>query len=536
MNISDIGDISIKFCGGCNPKINRGQIAEEVEKLLAAFGSDVSYNELKVDFIIYISGCSANCAERYNKTDVPCIVVAGESIDSLPVAEYNLAAEIISRVRGIALNNWKTTYRDKIVSAEQALKSVKSGDRVLLGHACGEPPTLVDALVERAPELSNVEIVHMVAMGKGKYAQPGMEKSFRHNGLFIGAPTRKALEEGRADYTPCFFSEIPRLFQDKILPVDVLLMQVTPPDEEGYCSLGVSSDYTKPASQCSGTVIAQMNKFMPWTEGSKIHLDELNYIVESDTPIVELAPPKIGDVERAIGQNVAALICDGATLQLGIGAIPDAVLLFLEEKKDLGIHSEMFSDGVVHLAELGVVNNKKKTINTGKFTATFLMGTRKLYDFVDHNPDVQMLPVDYVNDPYVAGQYDNLMSINSALQVDLMGQVNAEMIGPNQFSGIGGQVDFVRGASRSKGGKSIIALPSTAAGGKISRICIVLDHGAGVTTSRGDVHYVVTEYGVADLRGKSLRLRAEALIAIAHPDFREALRAGAKELGRIPKN
>lgn len=426
------------------------------------------------------------------------------------------------------MQDWRSRCKNKMVSAEEALSHVKSGDRVVVGHACGEPPTLVEALVARAPELQDVEIVHMVAMGPAKYAQPGMEKSFRHNALFVGASTRKAVEEKRGDFTPCFFSEIPRLFREKILPVDVVLFQVTPPDEEGFCSFGVSADYTVAAAECAHLVIAQMNSRMPHTNGSKIHLDSIQYIVEKDEPIIELQPPKIGEVEKRIGENVSKLIPNGATLQLGIGAIPDAVLLFLKDKKDLGIHSEMFSDGVVVLAEMGVVTNQKKTINQGKFTATFLMGSKKLYDFVDNNPKVELLPVDYVNDPYVIGQYDNMIAINSALQVDLMGQVNAEMIGTRQFSGIGGQIDFIRGASRSHGGKSIIAIPSTAAHGKISRIVSELDCGAAVSTSRNDVHFIVTEYGIADLRGKSLRQRAQALINIAHPDFRGDLTVQAK--------
>jgi 4-hydroxybutyrate CoA-transferase len=429
------------------------------------------------------------------------------------------------------VQNWKSIYHNKIVSAEQALQSVKSGDRVVTGHACGEPPTLVEALIARAPELCNVEIVHMVAMGPAKYAQPGMESSFRHNALFVGGSTRKAVEEKRADYTPCFFSEIPRLFRGKILPVDVALIQVTPPDENGFCSYGLSVDYTMAAAECATTVIAQMNRNLPRTGGAKIHLDAINFIVEQDEPLIELKPPVISDIEKMIGENVAGLIPDGATLQLGIGAIPDAVLLFLTDKKDLGIHSEMFSDGVVVLAEAGVITNKKKTINPGKFMAAFLMGTRKLYDFIDNNPNVELHPVDYINDPYVVGMHENMMSINSALQVDLMGQVNAEMIGSRQFSGIGGQVDFVRGVSRAKNGKSIIALPSTASGGKISRIACELDRGAAVSTSRNDVHHIVTEYGVANLRGKSLRERAKALIAVAHPDFRAALTEEAKNKG-----
>lgn len=428
------------------------------------------------------------------------------------------------------MSDWKQKYAKKILSAADALKNVKDGDRVVVGHACGEPPTLVEALVARGPEVKGVEVVHMVAMGPAKYAQAGMEGSFRHNSLFVGAATRKAVSEGRALHTPCFFSEIPRLFTWRILPVDVTLMQVTAPDADGFCSLGVSVDYTLAASRSDRVTIAQMNKYMPRTCGSKIHLDDIDCIVEKDEPLIELKPPVIGDIEKAIGENVAGLIEDGATLQLGIGAIPDAVLLFLTKKKDLGIHSEMFSDGVLALTEAGVVTNKKKTINTGKFVATFLMGTRKLYDFVDGNPDVFMQPVDYTNDPYIIGQHDKMVSINSALQVDLMGQVNAEMIGRNQFSGVGGQLDFVRGASRSKGGKSIIALPATAAKGKVSRITCELDRGSAVTTSRNDVHFIVTEYGAADLRGKSIRERAKALIGIAHPDFRESLTAQAKQM------
>ncbi len=422
------------------------------------------------------------------------------------------------------MSQWRSTYKQKLVSADRALQSVKSGDRVVLGHACSEPPVLVEALVNRFTELSNVEIVHMVAMGPAVFAQPGMEQSFRFNGFFLGAPTRKAVEQNRGTFTPCFFGEVPRLFKSGVLPVDVLLMQVTPPDEQGFCSYGLSVDYTQAAAESAKIVIALMNTKLPHTGGSKIHLDALTWIVEHDSPIVELAPPNLGEVERRIGEHIATLVPDGATLQLGIGAIPDAALLSLRDKKDLGIHSEMFSDGVVALAEAGVITNQKKTIHRGKFVATFLMGTSKLYRFVHNNPDVEMHPVDYVNDPYVIGQHDNMISINSALQVDLMGQVNAEMIGNVQFTGVGGQVDFVRGAGRSAGGKSIIALPSTAAKGKVSRICRQLDAGSAVSTSRNDVHYVVTEYGIADLRGKTLQQRAAALIAIAHPDFRDQLR------------
>lgn len=441
--------------------------------------------------------------------------------------------DLISGCGAILVSDWDKKMRDRIVSAEAALKRVNSGDRVVIGHACAEPAALVEALVDRASELSDVEIVHMVAMGQAKYAQPGMEKSFRHNALFVGGSTRRAVGEKRADYTPCFFSEIPRVFSSGILPVNVALIQVTPPDEKGFCSFGVSVDYTQTATQCADVVIAQVNRFMPRTGGAKIHIDDIDMIVEQDEPLIELKPPQIGEVEKAIGENVASLVEDGSTLQLGIGAIPDAVLLFLKNKKDLGIHSEMFSDGVLTLVEAGVINNSRKSMYNGSFIATFLMGTRKLYDFVHNNPTVELHTVDFVNDPYIIGQQYKMVSINSALQVDLMGQVNAESIGVKQFSGTGGQVDFVRGASRSEGGKSIIALSATAAGGKISRITCVLDPGAAVTTSRNDVHYIVTEYGIAELRGKSIRQRAQALIAISHPDFRQSLTAEAEEMGLL---
>lgn len=428
------------------------------------------------------------------------------------------------------MNNWRDLYQNKIVSAEEAVKIIKSGDRVVIGHACAEPQALVKALVDRAPEFENVELVHLMPVVPAQYAQPGMEKSFRHNVIFVGNTIRKTLEDRLADFTPCLYSEVPRLFQENILPVDVALIQLTPPDENGFCSYGVSVDHTKSAAECAKIVIAQINKLMPRTGGAKIHLAAINFIVEQDEEIVEFKPERVSELEKAIGENVAGLIPDGATLQIGIGTIPDAILLFLKNKKDLGIHSEMFSDGVVGLAETGVITNRKKNINTGKFVASFVMGTKRLYNFVNNNPDVELHSIDYTNDPYIVGQHENMISINSALQVDLMGQVNAEMIGLNQYSGVGGQVDFIRGARRSVDGRSIIALRSTAAGGKVSRIVTELDKGAAVTTSRNDVQYIVTEYGVADLRGKSLRERAQALIAISHPNFRANLLANAEKL------
>lgn len=435
--------------------------------------------------------------------------------------------------------DWKADYARKAVSADEALKVVKSGDRVVFAHACGEPLDLADALVARASELEHVEINHMVAMGKGEYAKPEFADSFFHKSLFVGASTRQAVSDGRGDYVPVFFSDIPRLFCEGYLPPDVVLVHVSPPDKHGFCSFGVSVDYTKPAAQVSKTVIAQVNPNMPRTHGdSFIHVSEIDHIVESEQPIIELPLPRIGPVEEGIGRNIASLIEDGACLQLGIGAIPDAVLTFLHEKNDLGIHSEMFSEGVVDLYNEGVITNRAKALHRDKMVATFLMGTRRLYDFVDDNPAVNMFPVSYVNDPYVIGQNDKVVAINSAIQVDLMGQVVADAMGVTQFSGIGGQVDFVRGASRSRGGKAIIALPSTARKGTVSRIVAGVAPGTAVTTMRADVDYVVTEHGIAHLRGKGLQERAEALVEIADPAFRDQIREEAAELygsGRLAR-
>lgn len=420
---------------------------------------------------------------------------------------------------------WRTWYKEHLFTPAQAVQQIKSGQRVVVAHACGEPSIILDALVANAAQYENVEIIHMVAMGKAAYCQPQYDKNFHHNAFFLGGSTRAAAAEGRVDFTPVYFSEIPGLLREDLRP-NVTLLQCSPPDAHGYVSLGVSVDYTKPAAEASDLVIAQVNQNMPRTLGdSFLHVTQIGCLVEADTPVIELAPPKIGDVERAIGENVASLVRDGDTLQLGIGAIPDAVLLFLKEKNDLGIHTEMFSDGVVELVEAGVITNKVKTLHRGQSVATFLMGTRRLYDYVSDNPAVAMYPVDYVNDPYVIGQNDNLVSINSCVQVDIMGQVVSTSAGLRQISGVGGQVDFVRGANLSKGGRAIMAMPSTTGKGKISKIVPFLDQGSAVTTTRNEVNYVITEYGIARLKGKSLRQRAEALIRIAHPDFRDELTA-----------
>lgn len=420
---------------------------------------------------------------------------------------------------------WRTWYKEHLFTPAQAVQQIKSGQRVVVAHACGEPSIILDALVANAAQYENVEIIHMVAMGKAAYCQPQYDKNFHHNAFFLGGSTRAAAAEGRVDFTPVYFSEIPGLLREDLRP-NVTLLQCSPPDAHGYVSLGVSVDYTKPAAEASDLVIAQVNQNMPRTLGdSFLHVTQIGCLVEADTPVIELAPPKIGDVERAIGENVASLVRDGDTLQLGIGAIPDAVLLFLKEKNDLGIHTEMFSDGVVELVEAGVITNKAKTLHRGQSVATFLMGTRRLYDYVNNNPAVAMYPVDYVNDPYVIGQNDNLVSINSCVQVDIMGQVVSTSAGLRQISGVGGQVDFVRGANLSKGGRAIMAMPSTTGKGKISKIVPFLDQGSAVTTTRNEVNYIITEYGIAKLKGKSLCQRAEALIRIAHPDFRDELTA-----------
>lgn len=419
---------------------------------------------------------------------------------------------------------WQEIYQSKLTTAAEAVKRIQSGNRVVTGHACSEPLELVKAMVENKDQYKNVEIAHMVAMGKGEYTKPEMAPHFKHNALFVGGSTRAAVNSAAADYTPCFFGEVPRLFREGYLPVDVAMVQLSRPDEHGYCSFGLSCDYSKPAAECAKIVLAEVNDQMPRTMGDAfIHVSQLDAIVETSYPIIELQPPLIGDIEKAIGEHCASLIEDGSTLQLGIGAIPDAVLLFLKDKKNLGIHSEMFSDGVVELVEAGVINNSEKTLHKGKIVATFLMGTKRLYDFVNNNPAVELYPVDYVNDPFVIMKNDKMISINSCIQVDLMGQVVSESIGLKQFSGVGGQVDYVRGASRSKGGKSIIAMPSTASKGTVSRIAKLVDEGSALTTSRNDVHYIVTEYGIAELRGKSLKERGRALIGISHPDFRPML-------------
>lgn len=417
--------------------------------------------------------------------------------------------------------SWQDYYNERCITVNEAVEKIKSGDRIVFGHAVAEPGIIADALVGNKHRYHDVEIVHMVCMGKGEYCKPEMQEHFTHNSLFIGTNTREAVYEGRGDYTPCYFSEIPGLFRNGLMEIDVALVQVTPPDKHGYCSLGVSVDYNKAAVECAKMVIVEVNDQMPRTMGdSFVHVTEIDYFVKVSYPIIQLEPVVPTEIEKAIGENCASLVEDGATIQLGIGALPDAVCLSLKNKKDLGIHSEMISEGVVDLINSGVVTNRKKTIHKGKSVVSFLMGTKRLYDFADDNPSLLMFPVDYVNDPCIIAQNYKMTSINSCVQVDLMGQVASESIGLKQISAVGGQVDFVRGANMCPGGKSIIALPSTIGKEKISKIVPFLDQGAAITTNRNDVHYIVTEYGIADLKGKTLRQRARELIRIAHPNFR----------------
>ncbi|HEY9785737.1 MAG TPA: acetyl-CoA hydrolase/transferase C-terminal domain-containing protein [Candidatus Obscuribacterales bacterium] len=420
--------------------------------------------------------------------------------------------------------SWYSEYKRKLTTAEEAVAVVKSNDSVYIHSNAAAPAVLIDALVGCAGSLRNVQIYHLLTLGSAEYALPEYKDSFRTNALFIGPNVREAVNEGRADYTPVFLGEIPSLFLDGTLPINVCLIQVSPPDAHGYCSLGVSVDLTIAARKCAKVVIAEVNEQMPRTLGrSFVHLSRIDYLVESNRPLPELIMEEPDEVENAIGKHVASLVEDGATLQMGIGAIPNAVLRALGDKRNLGIHTEMFSDGILPLVEAGVINNDAKTVLPGKIAASFVMGSRRLYDFVNNNPLVEFQPSDFINDPVIISQNYKMTSINSAIEVDITGQVCADSIGHNLYSGFGGQVDFVRGATRSKGGKAIIALPSTAKNGTVSRITTFLAEGSGVVTSRADVHYIVTEYGIAYLHGKNVRQRAKALIDIAHPAFRERL-------------
>jgi len=430
--------------------------------------------------------------------------------------------------------SWLQQYASRLTNAEDAVQTIQSGQRVFLTGNCSVPQKLLGALVARAHELHDVEITQVLTIGPAPHAAQELEKHLRINNLFIGENVRSAIHEGRADFTPCFLSEVPLLFRGGALPLDVALIHVAPPDEHGFCSLGIEAGLVKTPAQMADIVIAEINEQMPRTLGdSFIHFSKIDYAVPVNYPLAELPMGQTNDLSMKIGSHIATLIEDGSTMQMGIGAIPDAVLNFLGDKQDLGVHSELFSDGVMDLVQKGVITNERKTLHTGKIVAGFILGTHKLYDFVDDNPIVELHPTEYVNDPFVIAQNDKMVSINSAIEVDLTGQVCADSIGPKLYSGVGGQVDFVYGASRSKGGKPIIAMPSTATlrdGTTLSRIVPMLKPGAGVVTTRNHIHYLVTEYGIAHLYGKSIRERVHALIAIAHPDFREELEKKASQL------
>lgn len=425
---------------------------------------------------------------------------------------------------------WIENYKSKLVTAEEAVSVVKSNQRVYVHPGAASPEVLLVALTKRYKELQNVEIIHLLTLGVSPYSDPDYEGHFRHHALFIGGNVRKAVNDGRADFTPIFLSEIPNLFYRNILPIDVALINVSPPDKYGFCSFGAGIDITKPATEVAKIIIAQINPQQPRTLGNSfIHIDKIDYCVEVDAPLIEhttdysrLADHE-KDVYENIGRNIAGLIEDGSSLQMGIGNIPNAVLHYLDDKQDLGIHTEMFSDGVITLVEKGILTNERKTLHQGKIIASFVLGTRKLFDFINNNPLMEFHPSDYTNDPFIIAKNDKMVAINSALQVDLTGQICADSMGPKFYSGFGGQLDFIRGASRSKDGKPIIGIPSTAKDGTISRIVPYLTEGAGVTTTRGDVHYIITEYGVANLYGKNIRQRTRALIDIAHPNFRADL-------------
>jgi acetyl-CoA hydrolase len=430
--------------------------------------------------------------------------------------------------------NWESIYRSKVKDVDSAMMAIQSGNRVYLAGGAGVPVELSQGLTRRAKDVRGVEITHILTFADAPYVEPQYQDALRVNALFIGSNVRSAVQDGRADFTPVFLSEIPRLFRTGALPIDVVLMSVTPPDEHGFCSFGVEVGTTKPAAESAKVIIAEVNRQMPRTLGdSFIHVSRLHHIVEVDYPLPEAPQGGSSEQHMLVGQHIAEMIPDGATLQMGIGSIPDAVLKNLSNHKDLGVHTELFSDGVIDMVEAGVITCSKKSFHPGKIIAGFLFGSKRLYQFVHNNPIIELHPTDYVNDPFNIAQNDDMVAINSAIQVDLTGQVCADSIGPRIFSGVGGQVDFIRGAARSKNGLPIIAFLSTAKNDTISRIVPMLNEGAGVVTTRNDVHFVVSEYGVASLYGKTIRQRAKELINIAHPKFREELSAAGHQLGYL---
>jgi len=438
---------------------------------------------------------------------------------------------VASRPRD-SLQSVRSRYASRLRTAQESIGILSSGNRILIGSGAASPQLLIAELVKQADRLRDMEVIHLLTLGSAPYVALELRDSFRHNAFFVGSNVRSAVAEGRVDYTPIFLSEVPALLGSERCRPDVALIQVTPPDRHGFCSFGVSVDIVKPAAECADVVIAEVNSEMPWTLGdSFIHIDQLDLLVEHKTPIIEFEYPQPNATSRKIAENAVELIENGATLELGIGAIPAAVLESLISsgtKADLGVHTELLTDRFVDAIEAGVITNARKSLHLGLTVCSFCLGTSRLYEYVNRNPFFQFHPSNYVNDPFVIARNDRMTAINAALEVDLTGQVCSDSLGHQFYSGIGGQVDFMRGAARSKGGKPIIVLPSTTDDGKTSRIVPVLSEGAGVVITRGDVRYVVTEYGVADLYGRTVRERAQALIGIAHPDFRQDLVAQAK--------
>ena len=445
-----------------------------------------------------------------------------------------------TKIKSAKRQGWHSKYKSKIVSPEEAVEAIKSGDKIVVQPGCAAPLKLIRSMVERKDDLEDVEIYHILVVGDLPYMQPGMEKHFKHRAFFIGHNTRTAVNEGRAEFIPIFLSEVTLLFKNGIIKPDIAMIHVSPPDEHGFCSYGIDVGNIKTPAEKSKIVIAQVNEHMPRGLGNSfIHISKIDYIVEYSEPLLELpqidpnASSEILDIYDRIGKNVSELIDDGATLQMGIGAIPDAVMNYLYDRNNLGVHTEMFSDGIIDLVEQGIINGEEKTLHPGKIIAGFVLGTKRLYDFLDNNPIIEFHPQEYVNDPFIIAKNNKMVAINSAIEIDLTGQVCSDSIGTRLYSGIGGQVDFVRGAAHSEGGKAVIALPSVTKNGQISRIVPTLKEGAGVVTSRGDVHYVATEYGVVNLFGKTIQERAKALIEISHPDFREELEKFAFETYKV---
>lgn len=427
--------------------------------------------------------------------------------------------------------NWQTIYSERLVTSHEAVrKGIKSGDHLVLGHCAATPDSIMEALYELRNEYSGLKSFQMLYFGEPYHLRPEMAPHLKPYVNFMDRGSRRAVSEYQAEYLPCHFHEVPGLFTSGLYPVDVAIIHISRPNAEGYCSFGISNDYTKVAAETAPIVLAEVNSQMPFIGGDNlIHISKLNYIVEVDRPLKAVPPPPVGEAERRIGAYCAELIKDGDTLQLGIGAIPDAVLQCLGDRRDLGIHTEMFTDGVMHMIRSGQITGRCKSLHPNKVVTTLIMGSQELYSFLDHNEQIEAYPVSYTNDPYVIGQNDNLISINSCIEMDLTGQAASEAIGTLQISGTGGQVDFLRGAKRSRGGASILAFRSTAQGDTISRIVPTLPEGANVTAGRNEVDYVVTEYGRVRLRGLSLRERAEALCSIAHPKFRPMLEEAIRE-------